>query len=72
MTSAGADSLAEALLRPLDAARRALLRALGAPLRPLLRDRDLRVAALGLVAVATALATTVAAPLWVLLVTPRW
>lgn len=70
MTSAGADSLALALLRPLDGARRALLRAFGAPLRALFTDRDLRVAALGLAGVASALATVLAAPLWVLLVAP--
>lgn len=70
MTSAGADSLALALLRPLDDARRALLRPLAPALRALFSDRDLRVAALGVTAVASALLAALAAPLWMLLLAP--
>ncbi len=55
---------------PADAARRSLLRALGPAVRPLILDRQLRVTVFGVAIVASTLAATSFAPLWVLALGP--
>lgn len=53
-----------------DHVRRWWLRRLGRHIRPLIRRRDLRIAALGSTMVFTALAATLIAPLWLLILGP--
>jgi hypothetical protein len=61
---------AERALAPLDVVRRHALLLLGPLGGPLIRDRELRVALTGCAAVALALVTTAAAPLWAMALGP--
>ncbi len=70
MVSRVATALVAQSLAPLDALRAQLYRLCGRGLARWVRDRELRVAALGVASVAVALALSIRAPLWLLALGP--